>query len=119
MDKTESNLKDTDESELVGSWFLDEIKAFRQACTLAVTQTGGFFVMIGHSFRLTASVKNYDRRAVALTHIIQEFFQIPTLSCTRFGMARQSLLKLDSDLISELCHLLGVQLNSKSQMGPW
>ena len=45
-------------------------------------------------------------------HIVQGFFRIQTL--TYFD---DVALKLDSDLISELCHLLDVQLKSKSQMG--
>ena len=125
LDTTESNLEDTDESELVGIWVLDESEAFRQVpvhsqsrklaiVTLwdPIKQKEAFLVMIDHPFALTALVMTYNRRAVALTRIIQRFFRIPALSFfyDRFGVARRSLLKLDSDLISKLCHLMGVQL---------
>ena len=119
-----------DSKDKVGS--CDESKAFRQipvhpnARKLAVvtmwdptSNREAFFIMIGHLFGLTASVMNFNRRAVALTYILQKYFMMPALSYfdDRFGIARGPILDLDTRIVLELCNLLGVAVNSKTQKG--
>ena len=124
-------LRNASSGPLAG-WVVDEASAFRQIavspCSRRVAVVGlchpdtgrvGYYVMDGHPFGLTASVFNFNRRAVALTSFLVRDLRLVALSHygDRFGLARCELVQEECDKVVEICELLGVAASLKSQTG--
>ena len=75
--------------------------------------------MDGHPFGLTASVFNFNRRAVALTSFLVRDLRPVALSYydDRFGLTRIELAQEECDMVVEIWKLLGVAVSPKSQAG--
>ena len=116
----------------LAGWSVDEEKAFRQIAilpedrkvaiiALCKPSTGkvSFFVMLGHPFGLTSSVFNYCRRSFALTSIVVRLFRMIAFGYydDRFGITKAELASNEKMIVLEICTLLGVGTNDKSQEG--
>ena len=116
----------------LGGWTVDESSAFRQipihpsdrgfaVVSLCNPDNGKaeYFVMVGHPFGLTSSVYNYCRRSTALTNFIIKDFRIAGFGYfdDRFGITHHSLACHESQVVIEVCRLLGVRVNDKTRYG--
>ena len=103
-------------------WILDEKKAYRQipvrpahrkftVITLMdpVLKRAAYFVMISHSFGLTAAVYNYNRRSALLNEIMNKIFFIPALSYydDKFGFEEEDLIEGAHEIVKKLHTWLG------------
>ena len=75
--------------------------------------------MDGHPFGLTASVFNFNRRAVALTSFVVRDLRLVALSYydDSFGLTGCELAQKECDMVAEICKLLGVAVSPNSQAG--
>ena len=71
-----------------------------------------------HPFSLTASVLKFTRRAHALTFLAR-LSKLLTLNYNddHFGVTKESLSQHECAMVLEVCTLLGVQINAKTQQG--
>eukprot|EP00971_Amphidinium_carterae_P021391 422068-Amphidinium_carterae.1 len=106
----------------LAGWMLDERKAYRQvaiqpehrrysviALMCPHTARPGFFVMVGHSFGLTAAVYNYNRRSALINDFLVKLLLVPAFSFydDKFGFEFEHSVKEAHEYVQALHTWLG------------
>ena len=117
----------------ISGWVLDEKKAYRQipvrpahrkfsVIALMDPESGklAYFVMVSHSFGLTAAVYNYNRRSALLNEFLNTLFKVPAMCYydDKFGFEIDELAAAAHEMVQEVHRMLGAKFDvAKCQMG--
>ena len=120
-------------SKVLKGWVLDEKKAYRQIpvkpshrrfSVVAMVDPGSkklaYFVMISHSFGLTAAVYNYNRRSALLNEFMVKIFLIAAHSYydDKFGFEPAESVLHAHSIVQDLHKMLGARFDeAKCQRG--